>query len=220
MKRSLLFAPFLWLPSTSAAQEAYREPPGEVVKIVDAPPLPFALLSPDGGRVALIESAAMPPLSLLAEPFLKLAGVRITPRTNDRQRTSLLTGLLLRDLPDGGERRVSFPPGLSLGVPEWSPDGALLALACAKEEGLELWVVEAASGKARALASRVNGALGGAFAWMPDSKALLVRLVPQGRGGEPKAPRVPSGPRIEETAGKVSKVRTYQDLLESAHDEA
>ncbi|MGH7151137.1 MAG: S9 family peptidase, partial [Planctomycetota bacterium] len=213
----------LLLSAPGAAQEAYREPPAEVVQIVDAPPLPFALLSPDGGRVALVESAAMPPLSLLAEPFLKLAGVRITPRTNDRQRTNLLTGLLLRDLPGGeaGEaRRVAFPPGLRLGLPEWSPDGSRLALACATEEGLELWVVEAASAQARMLAGRVNGALGGAFAWMPDSKTLLVRLVSQGRGAEPKAPRVPSGPRIEETAGKVSKVRTYQDLLESAHDEA
>ncbi len=208
------------LCAPATAQEAYREPPAEVVKIVDAPPLPFALLSPDGGRVALVESAAMPPLSLLAEPFLKLAGVRITPRTNDRQRTNLLTGLLLRDLPDASERRVSFPTVLRLGMPDWSPDGTRLALPCATEEGLELWVVDASSAQARSIAPRLNGTLGGAFAWMPDSKSLLVRTVPMSRGAEPKAPRVPTGPRIEESAGKVSKVRTYQDLLESAHDEA
>ncbi|HET6203547.1 MAG TPA: prolyl oligopeptidase family serine peptidase [Planctomycetota bacterium] len=211
----------LFLAGTPAAQETYREPPADVVRIVDAPPPPFALVSPDGRRVALVESAAMPPLSLLAEPILKLGGVRITPRTNDRQRTTLLTGLLLRDLPDGAERRVAFPQGLRLGMPEWSPDGSRLALANATEKGLELWVVDAASGEARALRSpSLNGTLGNPVEWMPDSKSLLCRVLPEGRGPEPPAPLVPAGPRIEETRGKVSKVRTYQDLLESARDEA
>ena len=41
-----------------------------------------------------------------------------------------------------------------------------------------------------------------------------------GRGPAPAAPAVPAGPNVQEHRGGVSPVRTYQDLLTSAHDEA
>ena len=36
----------------------------------------------------------------------------------------------------------------------------------------------------------------------------------------PDMPRIPTGPTIQESFGKLSPVRTYQDLLQNAHDEA
>src|SRR4029079_7919725 len=45
------------------------------------------------------------------------------------------------------------------------------------------------------------------------------RAVPKGRAGPPKASPVPEGPVVEETAGKISKMMTYQDLLKNPHDE-
>jgi len=203
------------------AQEVYRLPPKAVVDIVDAPPTPAAMPDAAGRRMLLVETPAMPPIAEVAEPILRLAGIRIVPRTNDRQGFGSVTGIVIRDLAGGGEKRVAFPANSILGFPRWSPDGERFAISREREDRIEIWVVEAATGEARALVTRpVNGVLGGGFAWMPDSKALLVQLVPEGRRPAPAAPAVPTGPRIEETSGRVSQVRTYQDLLETPHDEA
>jgi dipeptidyl aminopeptidase/acylaminoacyl peptidase len=49
---------------------------------------------------------------------------------------------------------------------------------------------------------------------------MICPFVPDGRGAAPEAPKAPTGPNIQENYGKPGPVRTYQDLLTSAHDEA
>jgi dipeptidyl aminopeptidase/acylaminoacyl peptidase len=66
----------------------------------------------------------------------------------------------------------------------------------------------------------VNAAYGDAVQWMPDSKSLLAEIVPAGRRQPPAAPPAPLGPTIQESSGRAGPVRTFQDLLQSAHDEA
>src|SRR6185503_13660367 len=86
---------------------------------------------------------------------------------------------------------------------------------------IELWVVDAQSGSARKLDGVVlNAVSGAAFQWMPDSRTLLCRTVPEKRGASPVAPMTPTGPNIQESYGKSAPVRTYQDLLKNAHDDA
>src|SRR6185503_13248644 len=86
---------------------------------------------------------------------------------------------------------------------------------------IELWVADARSGAARQL-DRVtlNAFYGTAFQWMPDARTLLCRTVPASQGPPPTAPASPAGPNIQESFGKTAPVRTYQDLLKNAHDEA
>jgi dipeptidyl aminopeptidase/acylaminoacyl peptidase len=69
------------------------------------------------------------------------------------------------------------------------------------------------------MTDRLNSVLTG-FSWMPDGKSILCCLVPAGRGDEPPAPTVPTGPNVQETSGNSSPTRTYQDLLANLHDEA
>jgi dipeptidyl aminopeptidase/acylaminoacyl peptidase len=57
-------------------------------------------------------------------------------------------------------------------------------------------------------------------AWLSDSRTLICTLVPDGRGAEPEALRVPKGPVIQENVGKTAPARTYQDLLQNPYDEA
>jgi dipeptidyl aminopeptidase/acylaminoacyl peptidase len=56
--------------------------------------------------------------------------------------------------------------------------------------------------------------------WRHDGGALLCAFVPAGRGAPPEAPNAPTGPNIQESYGTSGPVRTYQDLLTSAHDES
>jgi dipeptidyl aminopeptidase/acylaminoacyl peptidase len=56
--------------------------------------------------------------------------------------------------------------------------------------------------------------------WLEDSSALACLTVPADRGPQPSPEPVPEGPNIQETSGKAEPVRTYEDLLSSAYDEA
>ncbi|HSD66285.1 MAG TPA: S9 family peptidase, partial [Vicinamibacteria bacterium] len=204
----------------AAAQEPYKLPPREVVDLVDAPPPPQAVVSPTGEAVLLAEPEAYPPIALLAEPMLRLAGVRIVPATGCRQRTSRFTGLQVQPTAGGAPLRVALPAAARTGLPVFSHDGRRFAFARDLADGVELWVGETATGAARPVAGlRLNDVLGPPIAWT-GAGTLIVRTIPKGRGPAPSAPTVPTGPIVEETAGKASQMATFQDLLRTPHDAA
>ncbi len=205
----------------SIAQEAYKVPPKEVVDILEAPPFPRAVISPRGNLLLLAEYETMPSISHLAQPLLRIGGLRITPLNNSRQQMIFYTALTLKSLKDGKTRRIPLPDGVKLGLPRWSHDGLWLAFPRYKDNGVELWVASTKTTEARAIASvMINTVTNPGFSWMPDSRHLLVYTVPENRGISPERPRVPIGPDIQETFGKVSKVATYQDLLKTPYDES
>ncbi|HEX7243314.1 MAG TPA: hypothetical protein VF263_23730, partial [Longimicrobiaceae bacterium] len=211
-----------FLTAPAAAQDAagYRTPPAPIQAILDTPPAPSVSVSPDQRTLAFLAGAAMPTVAELAEPELRLAGVRINPRTNAPSRASRYVGLAFEPLEGGTRREVRLPEGARFTSPEWSPDGTRLAFGMVTPAGTELWVAEARSGEARRLTGpELNATLGSPLEWLPDGSGLVVKLVPAGRGAEPAAPAVPSGPVVQESRGRAAPTRTYEDLLADAHDE-
>lgn len=225
---SLPFAPLLVLalatavvlPSASAQESTYRKPEPAIVDILEAPPLPFVSLDPTGTTMLLAERQSMPSIADMAQPMLRLAGYRVNPNTNGSHGPRSIVGLSLQRVSDGATTRVDTPDGAGIGFPSFSPSGDRFAFTVTHDDGIELWVASTADGSASAVTERrVNGLAEGGFRWMPDG-TLLVFLVPDDRGAMPEEPLVPVGPVIQETAGRTSPVRTYQDLLEDPHDEA
>jgi dipeptidyl aminopeptidase/acylaminoacyl peptidase len=220
MKRSLTLALVAAVALPALAQTPYKLPSPEIVAMIDAAPAPEAVLSPLGDSVLVVDVEAYPPIALLSEPVLRIGGIRITPGIGGRQRLRRFTGLSVQALSGGPARRVALPEGARIGWPEWSYDGKRFAFERDLEDGIELWVGDAATATAQAVVGvRLNDVLGDPFAWLSDGRRLLVRLVPAGRGKAPEAPRVPTGPVIEEVAGKQSQMPTFQDLIETPHDE-
>ena len=206
----------------NAAAPAYEQPPAPIPAILDAAPTPTPSVSPDRKTLALFERSNLPPIAELAEPMLKLAGYRINPRNNGpaNSRAAWLTGLSLRPIEGGAARTVALPADARFLSPSWSPDNKSIALLLDRPDGLELWVVDVATARARKLTeARVNAASGSGYSWLPDGSGLAVRLTPAGRGAAPVINRTPTGPIVEETQGRAAPVRTYQDLLSDAGDE-
>jgi len=219
VRLAVLCAALLAFVPVLTTQEPYKLPPKEIIDIVDAPPTPMVSLSPAGDIMALIDRESMPSIAYLSEPILRIAGMRITPALNSRQVLSFSTGLSLKDMKNGQVRKVALPEGFKFTFPSWSPDGQSIAFLRYVEGGVELWTVDAKAGTAKALMPAVVNAVLGSMDWMPDSRRLVVSLVPEGRGPAPAAPRVPSGPEIQVSGGKETKVATYQDLLKNSFDE-
>src|SRR5207248_3296921 len=64
----------------------YQVPPKPIADLVDAPLSPRANVDPTRTRLLLEEPRALPPISEVAAEELRLAGVRINPRTNGPSR--------------------------------------------------------------------------------------------------------------------------------------
>jgi dipeptidyl aminopeptidase/acylaminoacyl peptidase len=202
------------------SETAYRLPPKEITQVIDTAPTPEVVVSPARDAMLLAEYEGYPPIAFVSQPMLRLAGLRIAPQTSSRQRLRRFTGLSIRRLDGSPPRRVALPEGAKIGLPVWSHDGKRLAFTRDVADGVELWTADAATGKAEAVGSvRLNDVLGRSFSWMSDNRRLLAWLVPPGRGVAPESPRVPAGPVVQETAGKVSQMATFEDLLKDAHDE-
>ncbi len=96
--------------SQSARDSGYLLPPKVIVDILDAAPIPTATVSPSRQMIALTERKSMPTIAELAQPMLRLAGARISPKTNGPHRTPGTTGITLRTIADGSEKKVTAPP--------------------------------------------------------------------------------------------------------------
>ncbi len=203
------------------AQEPYRLPPPEVVRILDAATAPAVSVSPDRRWLVLAHRRNMPSIADMAQPMLRLGGRRINPLTNGRFSPPLITGFSVMRVKDGFERSLDLPFEEGWGSPVFSPRGTLFFVTRDTDDGIELWVGDVESASAhRLLGPELNGARGAPCRWMPAGEELLCHLVPANRGAPPERPRVPVGPVTQETSGIRATVRTYQDLLKDPYDEA
>ncbi len=224
----------------------YEQPPRAIVQLVDVRPTPEVEVAPvevSGKRWMLIEFlSGMPTIADLAQPELRLAGLRFNPKTNGPSRGRYVTSLKLKAMGEGAGASTAAETSIS-GLPaspkiisvSWSPDGRRVAFVNMSDRmpdaGLSLWIVDAATARAE----RVPGlALNGIFAapgfalsgssaapceWRSDSKSLVCKAVPKHRGEAPRYSEVPAGPVVEQNLGRVTPAATFEDLLKNPEDE-
>ncbi len=228
MKRCLIALCVLLLaPALASAQDAavsYQMPTQVLADMIDAPPTPWVAVSPDNEWLLLMEQPGNPPISEVAAPELRLAGLRINPRSNGRSRERPMNGLVFQKLSDGKQVRVTgLPDEPRITGVSWSPDGKRIAFVVTIDDRLGLWSAELKNGKAKQVTRddmALNGVYGRPYSWLADSKSFVVNAIPAGRGPAPAESHVPTGPVVQENLGKVAPARTLQDLLKNPHDEA
>ncbi len=210
---------FLLLPIVCLAQGSYKKPPKEIMDVLSSAATPSVSVSPVRDRMALLEPLRYPPISELAQPMLRLAGLRINPNTNSQHRQPYFVSMKLKSIADGKEATVAMPAGAQIIQAQWSPDGKYIAAGNVTPAGVELWLVETATAKATRVKNVfVNTAFGG-FSWV-DSRTILATAVPAKRNTSPKYQNItPSEPNIQETSGRTGAIQTFQDLLKSPNDE-
>ena len=207
----------------------YRRPPKAIVDLVDILPTPFVEVSPAGAsgkKELLIEFVSgFPTIADLAQPELRLGGLRFNPKTNGPSRGWYLTSLDLKAHPEGAETTVSgLPVNAKIRFASWAPDGRSIMFVntsdLSRDPGLSLWIVDVSTARARRVPGiALNGIFGAPCEWLSDSQSLLCKTVPKDRGAAPGRSEVPSGPVIQENLGRVTPGPTYEDLLKSPEDE-
>jgi dipeptidyl aminopeptidase/acylaminoacyl peptidase len=205
----------------SYAQQVYQMPPKAIADIVDAPPTPSVDFSPDHQWLLIMDRASLPSIGELSQPELRIAGIRINPRTNGPSRARYFTKLTLKNILDGKEKVIELPKNAQISNINWSPNGNFIAFTLTKEAGIELWLTEVSYGTAkRLLDSYLNDTYGDPFCWISDNQTLICFTIPTGRSDVPTATTVPEGPITQENIAKTAPARTYQDLLKNPYDES
>ncbi len=217
MRKSLIF---LLAALSLPAAVTYQKAPPEIRKILDAPSTPVLSVSPAKTYVILAEPLRYPPIAEVSQPMLRLAGIRINPRTNGLHTVIGYASLVLKKIDGTGDTTLALPTGSKAGMPRWNKYGSAFAFTVTLPDRIELWTGVTATGRVRrAEGVRLNAVLGTPLTWMDDGRTLLLQLVPPSRGAAPEEAAVPAGPIVQESSGRSGPIRTYEDMLSSPHDE-
>ena len=202
----------------------YQQPPNEILNLVDVKLPPRVLMDENKKYLVCIYRDAFKTIKELSEKEMRLAGLRINPKTNIGSRTNYYKDIKIANLRRKKTilRRVrGLPTEPRLANFIWSPDQTSIAFTNTTFHGVELWVLNVSGGVVKKLTdANVNANLGDAVNWYQDGKSLLVKLVPGNREEITDSENViPIGPRISSNDGKKAQNRTYQDLLKNRIDE-
>lgn len=221
----------LVLPLMMAAQEAgmtnsslstsgWQQPPEEIMKVLHAPQLPWVWTAPTGEYMLLADPVQYPPLSELAAPMHKLAGIRVNPANNGYHGRHGGTSPRLIRIEDGISTPLDLPADAEVEDVSWTVDGQRFALTVAFVDRIELWLASVDGTLNKVEDISLNPLMGSPVTWLPDQQRLLIRRIPQ-RGPAPEPPAIPLGPEIMEGAGATAR-STYEarNLLETAYDDA
>ncbi len=216
--------PLTLTPAFADNANNYQLPPPGLQAIVDAPRAPQLLLSPQRNLAAFLQMPSLPSIAIVAQPELKLAGVRLHPRTYSASRFQFASDIWLKDLASGKEIRIQgLPQHVRIAHSSWSPDQRFLAFTHHAQAGVELWLIDVAKAQARRASRQyLNTVFSDGFDWLPDSHQLFVHLKPAQLPALPSALEVPSGPNVQqsEQSANHKQLRTYQDLLKNPRDVA
>ncbi len=207
--------------SLVADQLKYQKPSKEILDILNAPAPPVLAVNPTRTYASLSQMVRYPSIAEVSEPMLRIAGMRIDPRTNGLH-LAPHSSIGQAHQAAGGHPARSCCPRLA----HWSANCAgpttatHFAFTNTTPHGIELWIGDPSTERrTRYPGIAVNAVLGEPIDWMPDNRTLLVKAVPSRRGPAPEEPKVPLGPHVQESAGHAMGVATYEDLLQNPHDE-
>src|SRR5690625_1888693 len=147
---SILF--FCFLTETTFAQSGYMTPSQELVNLVDGARNPQVSVSPDRSVLLLQDRPSLPAIEEIAQPELRLAGIRINPNTNGSSRPGYVTGFTLRDLETGSDTEITgIAEGSRMMNVSWSRDGSYFALVMITKNSLDLSLADDEHESARKL---------------------------------------------------------------------
>nr|HEX4315327.1 prolyl oligopeptidase family serine peptidase [Kofleriaceae bacterium] len=216
-------------PATTAAS-GYDKPPQNVLDVLTAPAPPQPYVNPTRDAILLVSWVDYPSIAQVAEPYLKLAGVRVETRTRRKHDTpggygvaACARSFTVVDVASGRETPIALPAGGCADGVAWTADGKRFAFRNTATDAVELWLADATTGTTRRLDGvKLDPMLGSSHQWLADGTSLLVKLVPPGAGAPPADSVTSDGPAIQETDGKGGQSSTYEarDTLKNKHDEA
>lgn len=210
----------------------YENPPQIIKELILAPAVPTIMLSPNKQQFAVFITNDIPTIGEQAANELRLAGTRVLSTTNaPKFRTKIkqieIYSLLVNSKQTRGDKTLlqgvikGFPQDVNIVSVTWSPNGKKLAALVEKEDGIYLWLADAATLTAKQLTDKPLNLFFGTrmYEWAPDSKNMIAAFIPDNRGAVPVENFKQTAPVIQTSVGENNPARTYQDLLTDHYSE-
>jgi len=222
MRIALLFfllftAPFLF----AQEEQGYKTPPKAIMDLVLAKPTPGVSIDSKGEWMLLLDRSSLPSVEELAQPELRIAGIRINPNNFGPSRAVYTINFQLKNIKTGDVNTVKgLPKNLHASAVQWSPSEKKIAFTHATNTKISLWVIDVATQTAsQVVDDQLNAVIGASYIWAGDD-VILYKSLTNGLDQQPAKPLAPTGPVVQENQGHVAASRTYQDLIKSTYDEA
>lgn len=202
----------------------YQTPPQDIMDLVDVELAPNVWMDNDKEYMLLATRDAYKTIAELSQEELRLAGLRIDPKTNIGSRTTYFNTIKIKKVNDtksSAKPITGMPTHPRLSNFAWSPDQSKMSLTNTTSEGVELWYIDIAQSKAKRLTdANINANMRYVANWFEDGESLLVKMISSERQKliDTKT-SIPSGPTISTNDGKKAQNRTYQDLIKNPNDE-
>ncbi len=220
MKKFLLFVVVIF-NTNLFAQDAidYQTPPKEIYDLVMAKPTPGVTFDKKGQYMLVLERSSMPSVEDLAQPELRIAGLRINPNNFGPSRSAYITGFIVKEMTTGNEFKVTgLPANLKAGNLQWSPNEDKAAFTNTTNTAIDIYVIDIKAHKATRVNKAAANMVLGAVDWI-DNNSILYTAVHKPLAMAPKKPLAPKGPVVQQNLGKVAASVTYQDLIKTPFDE-
>ena len=224
--RTLLCYLLCCFVSAAFAQEntSYQKPSKEILDLVDVELAPNVLIDDADEYMVLLSRNSYKTINELSKKELRLAGLRIDPKTNIGSRTTYFNKVALRNLKDQNTEAMpvkGLPENPRLANFSWSPDQKKIALTNTTSTGVEVWVLDLKTASVKKLTeARVNANMRDVINWFEDSQSMLVKMLAENKKDLiDKNNIVPAGPTVSVSDGRKAQNRTYQDLLQDKNDE-
>ncbi len=221
-----LIAITIFFAISTKAQDntSYQKPPKEILDLVDIERAPSVRMNEDKDFMILLYRDAYKSIKDLSQEEMRLGGLRIDPKTNIGSRVSYYNNIKIKGLRFKGATTIQIkglPSQPKLSNFSWSPDQKKMAMTHTSNSGVELWILDIKSARARKLSDiKINANIGSAIRWFEDNNSLLVKVISSQRKELINTKTsVPTGPTISVNNGKKAQNRTYQDLLKNKTDE-
>ena len=220
MKNTFFFIVSLFCFQVNA-QDAieYKTPPTAILNLANAKPSPTVSINDKGDWMLIMERSAMPIVEELAQPELRIAGLRINPNNFSPSRSTNAIGLSVKDIKTGKDFPVAgLPTNLKAGNFQWSSNDDKIAFTQTNSENIDLYIIDLKTKKALKTNQTPLNIVINDISWL-DNNSVLYHATMASAKNAPKKMLAPKGPTVQQNMGKVAASATYQDLIKSPYDE-
>ena len=163
----------------------YQKPSSEILELVEFDRPPAVIYDDDKNYLVFLYRDNYKSIEELSNKELRLAGLRINPKTNIGSRVNYYNNMRIKNFDTNLDEPSSIKgmlTNMKISNLNWSPDQTKIAFTNTTELGVDLWILDLKTSSAKKVFDlKLNSNIGSVINWFSDSKNMLVKVIPSNK---------------------------------------